>query len=219
MLITNGCSFTAAEHLYLLNKGAERIPPAEGMDHETGMSWSQYLGKRMEMPVMNLAMGCGSNARILRTTIDYLEQRGKATQFVCIQWTFPMRFEFYEPIEEHWAAINDNTYVVRGGKRTMREAEKYAHWKRHFYTPEQSSYELLGHQLALKSYLNDRDIPFLYWYPNYWYKHAKEEWHPLSVEMTNFIELRDSARDLDGIHPNIDEHERIASVLYETIRG
>ena len=216
MLIANGCSFTAAEHLYQLHENGKRFPPAEGMRHQTGMSWAQFLGQRIKMPVMNLAMGCGSNARILRTTIDFLEQRAKATHFVCIQWTFPMRFEFYEPFEENWAAINDNTYLLRGDRE---QAERYADIKRHYYTPEQSSYELLGHQLALKSYLNDRDIPFLYWYPSYWYEFAKEEWHPLSVEMTNFIELHDSARDLDGVHPSLNEHERIASVLYQTIRG
>jgi len=212
MLIANGCSFTAAEHLYQLHENGKRFPPAEGMRHQTGMSWAQFLGQRMEMPVMNLAMGCGSNARILRTTIDFLEQRAKATHFVCIQWTFPMRFEFYESEHDNWAAINDNSAVMIGDKKLARN---YSSMREHFNTRQQFAYELLGHQLALKAYLNDRDIPFLYWYPEHWYEFDKEEWHPLSVEMTNFIRIEDL--DIDGCHPSEADHRRISRVLYETI--
>jgi hypothetical protein len=68
MILANGCSYT------------------QGYDFEDlSLSWPYQLGKIINQPVTNLALGGGSNDRILRTTIEYFVKHRPS--LVIIGWT------------------------------------------------------------------------------------------------------------------------------------
>lgn len=74
MILANGCSFT------------------EGYDlKDNTLSWPYQLGKIIDKPVTNLALGGASNDRILRTTIEHLIEHRPSV--VIIGWTDHSRNE------------------------------------------------------------------------------------------------------------------------------
>ena len=75
ILLTNGCSFT--QGIY--------------DNFEEYDAWPYQLGKLLGCDVVNLAKGGGSNARIFRTTIEYLLEN--QPNYVAIAWTQTDRHE------------------------------------------------------------------------------------------------------------------------------
>ena len=75
MILTNGCSFTECLDL-----------------PDQTQSWPQLIAKQLEMPVTNLAIGGGSNDRIMRTTQEFLYTSEKPN-LVIIGWTSYTRCE------------------------------------------------------------------------------------------------------------------------------
>ena len=71
------------------------------------MVWPHFLGKLMGIQnVVNLSMGCGSNNRIIRTTLEWLTTQSPSTlknTFAVVQLSEPSRYEYYEPEFDHWA--------------------------------------------------------------------------------------------------------------------
>lgn len=74
-LLTNGCSFT--QGIY--------------DNFEEQDAWPYQLGKLLDWDVVNLAEGGGSNARIFRTTMEYLLDN--TPDYVAIAWTQTDRYE------------------------------------------------------------------------------------------------------------------------------
>jgi hypothetical protein len=89
-LLTNGCSFTWGGEL---------------PEHTRAQTvWPVYLAELLNIPVTNLAEGCGSNRRIYRTTRQYLETAPDEQLIVIIQWTHPPRTE--HRLREGWSLAN-----------------------------------------------------------------------------------------------------------------
>lgn len=74
-LLTNGCSFT--QGIY--------------DNFEEQDAWPYQLGKLLDWDVVNLAEGGGSNARIFRTTMEYLLDN--TPDYAAIVWTDHARYE------------------------------------------------------------------------------------------------------------------------------
>ena len=75
LLMTNGCSFT--QGIY------DNFPECD--------AWPYQLGRLLGWDVFNLAKGGGSNARIFRTTMEYLLEN--QPNYVAIAWTQTDRHE------------------------------------------------------------------------------------------------------------------------------
>ena len=93
-LFTNGCSWTAGGGLDLVYNS---------LDEEfSKMLWPYHLKNAMGFDrVVNYATGCGSNQRIVRTTLDWILAQDAETlknTTVVIQFTEWSRFEYYYPI-------------------------------------------------------------------------------------------------------------------------
>ncbi len=89
-LFTNGCSWTwggALEEYWITE------------DKRLKLVWPHHLGELMGMDkVVNLSLACGSNQRILRTTLDWLLSKSPEelkNTIAVIQWTELSRYEYY----------------------------------------------------------------------------------------------------------------------------
>lgn len=95
LLYANGCSMTFGDEL-----GPVGSPICNDR------AWPQYLGNLMGIPVVNDAAPGASNDRIVRRTTAYIAQflaHHPADELrVVIGWTFPIRREFHDAIEDHW---------------------------------------------------------------------------------------------------------------------
>lgn len=110
-LFTNGCSFTWGGELYksLYDRNGELLeysnPDPVNQERLTRV-WPFHLaGKLNADSCVNLSIGCGSNDRIVRTTIDYFTQHRPGEWTAVIQWAHPHRFEYWEEETQAWTLI------------------------------------------------------------------------------------------------------------------
>jgi len=132
-LYVNGCSWTEG---YLLEEQEEVIDYASNLGYEfipglkqvkkfnqpvsfppfevyNNFNWAGHVAKNLGIDnIVNQAEGGGSNARILRTTVDYvrsLSQQEKQETLVVIGWTLTDRSELYLDDKQgaaRWAFFN-----------------------------------------------------------------------------------------------------------------
>lgn len=105
-LFTNGCSWTwggALEEYWVTEE--ERFK----------LVWPHHLGELMGVDnVVNLSLACGSNQRILRTTLDWLLSKSPEElkdTIAVIQWTELSRYEYY--------VMKDNNPIENIGHRWL----------------------------------------------------------------------------------------------------
>lgn len=120
-LFANGCSFTWGGHILEEERGLQvtwKIPH----DHEhsrfrESVVWPARLHAMLGSDGMvNLGMGCGSNQRIVRTTIEYFTtrlSRGEdVTDYIAvIQWTEPSRYELFDPDTKSWLRVKSDVVL------------------------------------------------------------------------------------------------------------
>ena len=134
-LYTNGCSFTYGGGLdpwFLMIDGKpagdvvgsyavnvdyeklldeltydERLTFYEDHDLRQTMVWPWFLKNHLNMEnCVNDALGCGSNQRIVRTTLEWLQSQTPDTlndTLAIIQLTETSRYEYFEPDYEQWS--------------------------------------------------------------------------------------------------------------------
>lgn len=78
-LVVNGCSFTYCE----------------GLENPTTQGWPALLAKKLNVPVVNLAIGGTGNHRIYRKTVDYFFKDIRSRPFYIIGMTSCTRIEYY----------------------------------------------------------------------------------------------------------------------------
>jgi len=110
-LFANGCSFTWGGELYksLYDTNGQLLdytnPDPINKERLTRV-WPFQLAKRLGADsCVNLSMGCGSNDRIVRTTIDFFTQESEKDWTAVIQWAHPHRFEYWEEETQAWTLI------------------------------------------------------------------------------------------------------------------
>jgi hypothetical protein len=102
-LYVNGCSWTVGTELeydHELFDSWRRTQPDnyDIVDYYNLYNWSAYLGKKLDAKVINQAIGGGSNHRMIRQTIDFIntldgEQRNDLV--VVLGWTSAERGEIF----------------------------------------------------------------------------------------------------------------------------
>lgn len=103
ILYTNGCSWTWGGGLHDLFKRKDGTIDDE---YRLKLLWPGHLSRLIKADkVVNLAAACGSNQRIVRTTIDWISKQNKSdleNTVAVIQFSEWNRFEKYIPLSNNY---------------------------------------------------------------------------------------------------------------------
>jgi hypothetical protein len=89
-LVVNGCSFTYCD----------------GLENPAIQGWPALLAKKLNVPVVNLAIGGTGNYRIYRKTVDYFFKDTGSNPFYIIGMTSCTRIEQYSRLLSDYVALN-----------------------------------------------------------------------------------------------------------------
>lgn len=89
-LVVNGCSFTYCE----------------GLENPSTQGWPALLANKLNVPVVNIALGGTSNFRIYRKTVDYFFKDTGSNPFYIIGMTSCTRLEQYLKSRDDYVALN-----------------------------------------------------------------------------------------------------------------
>jgi hypothetical protein len=141
MLLTNGCSFTEGYDLPLLTD-----------------SWPFALGRLFDIEVENLAVGGGSNDRIYRTTIEYLNVN-PVPDLVIIGWTSFFRSELSHSEGIYLRVLPHN--CVTEPHRVEIDGEKmHRFWVENLYNEYINYRKWVNYVLHLQDYFDSKKIPY-----------------------------------------------------------
>jgi hypothetical protein len=207
ILYTNGCSWTwggSLDHLFCLNGHYE-------IENEKRLAllWPHHLGKLLEAAqVHNLADGCGSNQRIVRTTYNWLRSKTPeelSETVAVIQFTQWSRFEFYDPLNPNdewedypgdWVKAKVDVVVKESGykprKDNYRELLDKANNIIKNTHPLEDFYRTISYIYALKGLFESFKIK------DYYIWHHGHDWHFLPLEHRQNI--FDHFKVLDEVH-------------------
>lgn len=184
---------------------------------------------------VNLAMGCGSNERIVRTTMDYLtyeviSKRPVGDFVAIIQWTQAHRFEYWDDHKECWIMAMP-TGVTTSRQLDVRETKPMDDFKNIVYahlSNETYAQRYWSQVVGLASFLEKYDIP--YWFTNLNVDHYKflGAWQqqylinnvrwikkdPYYLMGSMFRDRHDSGSG----HPSELGHQEIAQSIYSHIK-
>ena len=239
ILLTNGCSWTYGGSL-----GLDEI---EKQEQRLQSTWPHHLGQLLNVSEnVQLAAGCGSNQRIVRTTFDWLlEQRSERLKdtVAVIQWTEPTRYEYYEPINYNdslenipgrWARVKidlclpseytpENEYKV-AFERSQRRFETT--------TYQENMYEMVDRISALGSMFKLFGVRYFYWnqlnHADQYPKHIKNyycnnfPWIDIpqlshATMNNNHPWIYDRISKTDT-HPSFQGHRELADIIYSRIK-
>jgi len=161
-LLANGCSFTY---------GSDMLK-------STSQTWPTQLENNFS-EVHNIAMGGGSNDRIVRTTLDFCNNNDMNDYMAVIQWTSPFRKEYYNPNTNDWVGgttlLQDNSSlnniimdvtVEKGAKVTDKDLQviSKAATQDMLYLQSITDYRLstLKNILILQNYFEQHNIKYLF---------------------------------------------------------
>lgn len=233
-LFTNGCSWTHGAEI--LNEETNFVPGEKvTLDHITFLNeniWSGLLHKKLNTEkVYNLSSGAGSNARIVRTTLDFfikilLEHKEIKDYIAVIQWTDPSRFEVYDNLLKEYISITNTSCFPEVDKYKKKQLSSFR------FTQDQQAFknEWLTHLVSLSSFFkcygikylfctidfihNEKDYSnysTLYQLPNNFYK-KNIIWlghDEIENQILNSVHHRYPCK-----HPNLTGHNIIAERLY-----
>jgi len=223
ILFTNGCSWT---------QGGGLEPFYNTDEERQKLVWPHHLGNLLQASkVINLAEGCGSNQRTIRTTFDYfLQEYSNEPMMAVIQITDPARYEYYitdrlddaSNKPENWAKITPSSIMsdidideVDASSRRDKRLETY--------TLLEGWYKLVTDCSALAKLFEKHNIEY------YFFAGATIVYQSLMpVEYVNYLKqinfigmdkiwTNEPISDLDP-HPSVLGHKQIAENIYKSIR-
>lgn len=230
-LFTNGCSWTYG--------GALNLDQPEQEAERLKVVWPHHLGKLLNTEqVVNLAMGCGSNQRIIRTTFEWLLTQSKeelADTIAVIQFTEPSRFEInYDNIWYNCkigcVTFGDNR-IVSTHEEDMKVQEMYSLVESRFitYSDVESDYSLLSSVLAIDNLFKQFHLKdWYFWsfsndlirskYKEYYCIYYKIVDKHYMTDLWNYSRVGTQFfnKEFDP-HPDIEGHRQIANALFHEI--
>lgn len=226
ILFTNGCSWTYGGGLNLDQAAQEKDRLAS--------TWPAHLGKLMgASEVINLAEGCGSNDRILRTTFDWLSkqtpERLRET-LVIIQWTEASRYEYFCPDTDEWARCKVGVCLQTAEKESV--ALSRTNRRLETFTDEEGMYKLMNAHAAMESILRHFGVKYYYWslcgvstmggsdienYLSETYNWVFDT-YPASICMSWDYDIVGESLWGYDLHPSFSGHKQIAQIIYDAIK-
>lgn len=223
-LLTNGCSWTAGGGLDSTEEQRERLPY---------IVWPYKLKELIGFDnCVNLAMGCGSNQRIVRTTTNWLLQQSKETlrnTIAVIQWTELSRYEYYhttndsqyEDIERNWALVKSGIVISPADPLNYLDSTLERSQSRYeLYTDVEGLYTHLTHLETLHSLFNHFGVKYYYW--NFTMAYDLVNHHLSSFILSRYNWLEKEGRhtwDYERVgshdpHPSVNGHRQIAEYIF-----
>lgn len=132
-VLINGCSHT------------------EASECDNGLG--KFLGKILNADVTNIAKGGGGNHRVLRTTMEHIENN--KVDLVIIGWSTHERFEFSYDNER-----TDYTLYKQSDNPELQKFYRYADL--HLADWDMGLEDTISYQLALQNYLENKNINYLF---------------------------------------------------------
>jgi hypothetical protein len=233
-LLTNGCSWT-------WGGGFENLSDNDRLE----TVWPHHLMHLLEHDTnVNLSMGCGSNQRIVRTTLDWILKQDRETldnTVAVIQWTEPSRYEYYSKTTKpdlsnqwDWHNENDNWSLVKAGCCIYPPGSRNYHipieelndsqMRYRTYSDIEGLYNFITHMAALANIFESYKIKYYYWnalgvpvkyFPNNLKTYAST---------FNWINNKHDPWDYERIskednHPNVNGHLQLAHYIFEEIKS
>lgn len=240
-LYTNGCSWTWGGALKDKNNkvfGVMKDSVAETDEESLErrlLLWPHHLGLRMGIQnTYNYSLGCGSNQRIFRTTLEWLLTQTLEdlhNTLAVIQFTEPSRFEFYYGNDrnyerERWAACNVLNIVNYNGKLNK---NNYIDLRLQTYSPIEGIYSVISYMLALSKLFETFGLnSYYFWFMRNGDQTAIENIIPSSF-LSNVIHIPDDGYNRVGnivdnvgnvmydYHPSEKGHMQIAEIIHSEI--
>lgn len=166
ILFTNGCSWTYGGGLDTDHPSESELAKKVWPHHlRINMGFSQHV---------NLASGCGSNQRIVRTTIDWLTKQDKEllkNTVAVIQWTEWSRYEYYVPKTNRpfddepnrWALCKVGNCISKAEAGDTNYTNKRNDMRFETYSTLEGYYTHLMQCETLASMFNKFGVKYYYW--------------------------------------------------------
>jgi lysophospholipase L1-like esterase len=143
-VLVNGCSFT------------------EGLSlQSTELAWPGQLGKLLNQPVVNLALGGASNSRINRTTIEYLSIN-PTPELVIIGWTAIDRDELSYSQGQYLRLTSNDCLVDNKNELPNDLGHIHKFWATELHNEYINFRDWIYLILHLQDYFKEKDIKFLF---------------------------------------------------------
>lgn len=233
-IFANGCSWTWGGAIECSDD-----------DRFNKITWPAQLRDIMGYDnVVNKAMGCGSNQRIVRTTFDWVLSQPKEileNTLAVIQWTDPSRYEYYVPdtdvsatghtikwenIEENWALAKVG--VILSSKEyfySYDELLKRVNDRLSTNTIIENIYKNITYFETLKGLFQKYNVKYYFWDMSVHYEALPEPYK--SYILNNFNWLEPKGRHLweydrisrNDSHPSINGHKQLANHIKTQIEN
>jgi len=238
ILLTNGCSWTYG--------GSLGLDQQDQTEKRLQSVWPYYLGQLLNVDEnVQLAAGCGSNQRIVRTTFQWLvEQSAERLRdtIAVIQWTEPSRYEYYEPIDYHnsleniperWAKVNINV-CLQSDPTPNGYKEAFERSQQRFETNsrQEDMFRIVSEITALGKMFETFGVEYYYWNQSsqaFMFPHLIKQFYAdnfpwidnprimsFAPELGSWIYDRISPTDM---HPSFQGHRELADIIYEKIKA
>jgi hypothetical protein len=220
VLFTNGCSWTYGGGLKLDHKKYDNFRP--------NLVWPKQLGDLLNASnTINLAVGCGSNQRIVRTTHEwFIKNYDPSENYIAIiQWTEFSRYEYYvtkSPLDDFennpdkWAKVKTGI-VLSNHEENLNTALKRSGERFKTYTEIEGTFNHLRDCTSLAYLFDKLGIRYYFWNFNHFIN------NPMFTTYFNDFPYLDS-RDWEyrrvsptDAHPSIQGHREIAKIIHNLI--
>lgn len=246
-ILANGCSNTYGAGLF------EKITTTGFISHEDDLqrqqlSWPGQLGQLFNAEsVTNLGASCGSNQRIIRTTLEWCLKQPKhilENTVAIIQWTHGMRYEQYvpkvrdrdfskkecptieisDPDPNRWAKV---MIGIRTGMEMEMpingyDVEELSQLRYLMWTPEEGMYRDIECYSSLDSIFRIFGVRYFYYhFIGYNLSHTLDQWVKKSFNWVDTEKPNASGWKFDTLpctHPSAAGHRTIAENIYEHIK-
>ena len=234
-LLTNGCSWTWGGGIDNYMSDEDRIKNV----------WPHHLMNLLECDNnVNLSMGCGSNQRIVRTTLDWILKQDRETldnTIAVIQWSEPSRYEYYskstvpekhnnwdwENHDNNWALIKAGCCIYPPGDRNNvihKEEVHQSQLRYNTYSDIEGLYSFITQFTALATIFEKYNIEYYYWnalgVPIKYFPDSMKDYafgfNWLNKNHDLWYYERVSKED---IHPDEHGHKRIAHYIFKEIQS
>lgn len=122
-------------------------------DKRLRMLWPYKLMNMMGMSEhINLSQGCGSNQRMIRTTLEWIMEQDRSTldrTIAIIQLTEPSRYEYYQEDTDHWTLNKVDHVLLKGTDAEMDLARRINDLRLSTFTPVEGIFNVVNTCLTL----------------------------------------------------------------------
>lgn len=232
-LFANGCSFTWGGGILEEERGLSGTLSGPIDDVHVRFRESSVWPARLDELLgntghINLGMGCGSNSRIVRTTLDYFISKqcngdDISDHIAVIQWTDPSRYEIYDTDLRSWLLIKSDVVIpyvdsYRYDNLQMRLAEDQINYNNDMFNCMvclSGFFDRWGIRYMFTSMM---PMPFDQPYQHR-YCADKMNWFMDAPSRNLGTVIPEQRFKYGSGHPNLNGHARIAEVMHEQMRN